>query len=146
MKLNFRPLPFILPGSFLSCLHGIARGGFTFDSLVEVAGKHNRTELETQVVDDAQERNAHRPPLGALVVDLDVGNRVIEARRVGGSAELAGNHHALDSPFRIPQRTGDVDRRAREVARESILVEEYDATVLGDHMEVLRQRTVCDEA
>ena len=33
-----------------------------------------------------------------------------------------------------------------QVARESVLVEEYGAMVLGDHVEVLCQRTVGDEA
>ena len=36
------------------------------------------------------------PPLGALVVDKDVGNREVGARLVGRPAELARNHHALD--------------------------------------------------
>ena len=37
---------------------------------------------------------------------------------------------------------GDMDWRTEEVARESILVEEHGAMVLGDHVEVLRQGTV----
>ena len=41
---------------------------------------------------------------------------------------------------------GDLDRRAREVGREDVLVEEYGAMVLGDHVEVLRQGTVSDKA
>ena len=39
-----------------------------------------------------------------------------------------------------------MDKRTRIVARESVLVEEYGAMVLGDHVEVLRQGTVGDEA
>ena len=46
-------------------------------------------------------------------------------------AELAGNHPALDGPRRVPERARDLDRRAREVARKSILVEENSAMVLG---------------
>ena len=68
------------------------------------------------------------------------------ARRVRRPAELASNNHALDSPRRVPGRAGDVDGRTRKVARESILVEEHGAMVLGDHAEVLRQGTVSDKA
>ena len=59
---------------------------------------------------------------------------------------FAGNNHALDSPCRVLERTGDMDKRAREVARESILVEEYGAAALGNHVKVLRQGTVSDKA
>ena len=74
------------------------------------------------------------------IYDYEIG-----ARRVGRSAELAGNHHALDRPRRIPERAKDLDRRAREVARQSVLVQEYGAVVLGGHMDVLRLGTVSDE-
>ena len=35
-------------------------------------------ELHAQVADEQQQRDAHRPPLGALVVDVDVGDREVE--------------------------------------------------------------------
>ena len=97
-------------------------------------------------LDEQQERDAYRPPLGALAVDVNIGDCEVGARLVGRSAELAGNHHAVDGPRRGPERARDVDRRTREVARESVLVEKYGAMVLGDHVEVLRQGTVGDKA
>ena len=77
---------------------------------------------------------------------MSVGDCEIRARLVGRSAERASDHHALDGPCRVPERAGDMDRRAREVARQGILVEENSAMVLGDHLEVLRLGTVSDEA
>ena len=59
---------------------------------------------------------------------------------------MASNNHALDGLRRVTERARDLDRRAREVARQGILVEENSATVLGDHVEVLRQGAVGDEA
>ena len=101
----------------------IARGGFTFDSLVKIASEDDSAQLHAQVADEQQECGAHGPPLGALIVDVNIGDC---------------DHHALDGPRRVPERAGDVDRRTREVARESVLVEEYGAMVLDDHVEVLR--------
>ena len=75
---------------------------------------------------------------------MNIRDREAGARRVGRTAELAGNHHALNGPRRAPEGARDLDRRAREVARESIRVE-HDAMVLGDHVDVLRQGTVSDE-
>ena len=118
---------------------------FTFDSLVEVASKDDSAFLHAQVADEQHKRDSHRPPLGALVVDVNIGDCEIGARLVGRPAELTGSHHALDGPRRVPERGRDVDRRKREVARESILVEEYGAMVLDDHMEVLRKGSVSDE-
>ena len=114
--------------------------------LIEVAGEDDSEELRAQIADEQQQRDANRPPLGALVVDVDVGDREVGARRVRRPAELASNNHALDSPRRVPGRADDVDGRTREVARESIVVEEHGAMVLGDHVEVLRQGTVSDKA
>ena len=51
------------------------REKFTFGTLAEVTGEHNRTEPEAQVTDEEQQRNAHRPPLDALAVHMDVGDR-----------------------------------------------------------------------
>ena len=47
---------------------------------------------------------------------------------------------------RVPGRARDVPGHAREVASESTLVEEHGAMVLGDHVEVLHQRTLGDKA
>ena len=83
---------------------------------------------------------------GALVVDVDVSDREVGARRVGSPAELASDHHALDGPRRVPERARDLDRRARVLALESVVVEENSAMVLGDHVEVLRQGPFSVEA
>ena len=99
-----------------------------------------------QIAEEQQQRNADEPPLGALVVDVNIGDRETRARRVRHSAELARNNHALDGPLRAPERARDLDRRARVSALKSILVEENNAMVLVDHVEVLRQGTVGDEA
>ena len=45
-----------------------------------------------------------------------------------------------------PKRTWDHKRRTRDVARKGVLLEEYHATVLGGHVDVLRQGTVGEEA
>ena len=101
--------------------------------LLKVASKDDSARLHAQVADE-QKRDANRPPLSALVVDVNIRDREVGARRVGRTAELAGNHHALNGPRRAPERARDLNRRAREVARESIRVEEHDAMVLGDHV------------
>ena len=75
------------------------------------------TKLQAQIADEGQQRNAELPPLGALVVNVDVGDREVGARRVGCPAEPASNHHVLKGLRGIPARAWDVDRRAREVAR-----------------------------
>ena len=124
----------------------IARWRNTFNSLIEVAGEDDRAELHAQVADEQQECHAHGPPLGALIVDVNIGDGEKGARLVGRPADFDSNHHAFDVPRRVPERAGDLDRRAREVAREDVLVEEYGAMVLGDHVEVLRQGTVSDKA
>ena len=77
---------------------------------------------------------------------MDTGDRERGPRLVRRPAELAGNHHALDSPRRVPERARDLDRRARVVARKGILVEEKCAMVLGDNVEVLLQGNVGDKA
>ena len=84
----------LLPQTFLGVAEGglkrrdpavtrIARGGFTFDSLVEVAGEDGSAKLRAQVADEQQERDANRPPLGTLVVDVNIGDGEIGARLVG---------------------------------------------------------------
>ena len=40
---------------------------------MEVAGEDDGAELHAQVADEQQKRDANRPPLGALVVDVNVG-------------------------------------------------------------------------
>ena len=90
---------------------------------VEITSKDDSAKLDAQVADEQEKRDANRSPLGALVVDVNIRDGEIGARRVGRSAELAGNHHALDGPRRVTERARDLDRRARDVALESILVE-----------------------
>ena len=112
--------------------------------LNEVSCKHNRTELEAQVTDEEQQRNAHRPPLGALVLDMDAGDREIGARRVGSSAEVACNNHTLDGPRGVPQLARDEEWNTRVVGLKGVLVEDC-AAVLGGHMEVALQGHVAAE-
>ena len=114
--------------------------------LFRVASKDDRAELHAQVADEQQECDAHRPPLGGLVVDVNVGDREVGARGVGRPAELVSNINALEGPRGVPEREGNLHRRAREVARKGLLVEENSAMVLGDHVEVLRQGTISDKA
>ena len=118
---------------------------FALGALVEVASKHHRTEFEAPVKLRSSNANAHGPPLGALVVNVDIGNREAGARQVRGSAELASNNHALDGPRGVPEHAGDWKRRPRVVALKGVLVEEYRVVVLRDHVEVLCQRLVGDK-
>ena len=80
----------------------VARRGFTFDSFVEVAGKHNHTELEAQAADEQQKRDAHRPPLGALVVDVNVGD-----------CEIQGGQHLRPRPYHLYPFFGEVRNHLR---------------------------------
>ena len=125
-------------------IRGSARHSFALSALVEVDGDDG-AKLHALVADEQQQRDTNGPLLVALVVDVDIGDREVGARRVRCPAELASNNHALDGPRRVPERAKDLDRRASEVARKSVLVEENSAMVLDDHVEVLRQRTVGDE-
>ena len=43
--------------------------GVSVDGLVEVSSEYCRTELEVQVPDEQQQRDAHRPSFSALIVD-----------------------------------------------------------------------------
>ena len=124
----------------------IVRWCFPFNRLVEINGEHHRAELETQVSDQEEQGNTDGPPLGGLFVDVNISDGEIGARLVGRPSEHARDHHALDGPRTTPDRARDVDRRTREVARESVLDEEDSANVLGSHVEVLSQRTVSDKA
>ena len=119
----------------------VARWRSTYNGLVEITSKDDSAELHAQVTNELQECDAHGPPLGTLVVHVDVGDREAGTRLAGRPAQLAGNHHALDSPRGVAQRARDLDRRAREVARKSILVEKNSALEL----EHLLQRVVNDE-
>ena len=84
----------------------IARWRFTFNGLVEISSEDDSAKLHAQVADEQ-----HGPPLAALVVDVNFGNCETRARLVGRLAEPAGNHHALDGPRCVPERTGDIDKR-----------------------------------
>ena len=79
-------------------LGGSARSKFTLGALIQVAGEDDSAQFHAQVSDKQQERDAHRPPLGAVVVDVNIGDCEIGARQVGRSAELAGTHHTLEGP------------------------------------------------
>ena len=74
------------------------REKFALGTLVRVTGEHYCAELEAQVPNEEQQRDAHGPPLDTLVVDVDVGDCEIGARLGGSSAELASNNRALDGP------------------------------------------------
>ena len=55
---------------------------------------------------------------------LDIGNCEIGARRVGGSAELAGDNHALDSPRGELELERHAGRRAGVAGLEGVLIQE----------------------
>ena len=50
---------------------------FPLNGLVEVPGEHLRAGLETQVADQEEQGNADRPPVGTLVVHVDIGDREV---------------------------------------------------------------------
>ena len=125
----------------------IAGWRFPFDGLVEVFSEHDRTELEARVPDEQQQRYAHRTSFSAFVVGVDVRGSKVGARLVGCLAKFAGNCQTFNSPCRVAQRTWNLKRCTRDVALEGVfLLEEYGTVVLGDHVEVLLQETVGDEA
>ena len=68
------------------------------------------------------------------------------ARLVGRSAKLAGDDNALKGPRRISVRAGNLNRRARVASLKDVLVKEHAAVMLGDHVKVLRQGTIGDQA
>ena len=74
-------------------------------------------QLGTQVPDQDEQGHAHSPPLGAQVVDMDLGNRKARARKVRGSAELARNNHAFDGG--VPFFLGEDMRHLRTVQCET---------------------------
>ena len=78
-------------------------GKFALSTVVEVTGEHHSAELEGQGTDQQEHRNAEGPPLGTLVVDVNVGNHEVGARRVRSSAELAADNHARDGPCSVPE-------------------------------------------
>ena len=43
------------------------------NGLVEIIGEDHRAELETQVSDQEEQGNTDGPPLGSLVVDVNIG-------------------------------------------------------------------------
>ena len=60
---------------------GAAEGGLEWrnpSTIIQVAGEDDSEELHAQVADEQQQRDANRPPLGTLVVDVDVGDREVE--------------------------------------------------------------------
>ena len=121
---------------------GATREKFGLGTLFKVTGEHHHAESETQVADEEQQRNAHRQLRGALVVDVNVGDREVRARLVGSSAELAGDNHVLDSTGSIPELARDEERHPRVVGLEGVLVEETCAVLLGDYVEIVLQALV----
>ena len=65
---------------------------------------------------------------------------------VGCLAKFASGHRAFNSPCLVTQRTWNLKRCTGDVVLEGILVEEHGAMMLDDHVEVLLQGTVGDEA
>ena len=76
---------------------------------------------------------------------MNIGDCEIGAPLVRQPAELGGTHHALNGPRRVPERTGDVDPRVREVALKGDLVRKIRAVELSGNVEVLFQRLLRDE-
>ena len=102
--------------------------------------------VHARVADEQQQRDAIRPPLGALVVDVHVDDGEVGARLVGRPAQFGSNHHALVGPCRVPWRTWDLEWCARDVARESVLLWVKGKVGLGDNVEVHSQGAVVDTA
>ena len=69
---------------------GASRRKFAFGSLIEVAGQHHRTELETQVAYQKKDSDTNRSAFGALVVDVYVCNSEVLACLVRRSATCHG--------------------------------------------------------
>ena len=80
-----------------------------------------------------------------LVVDVHVCHCEERARLVRGAAEFASDDRALMCARRVFVCARDLDRRARVVALKGVFVEAYGEVVLGDHVKVLRQRTIGDK-
>ena len=76
----------------------VARWRFPSDSLAEIASEDDGAELHAQVADEQQESDADGPPLGTLVVHVNIGDCEIGTRLAGRPPELAGDHHAFNSP------------------------------------------------
>ena len=53
----------------------VARRCFPLNGLVDVPSEHHRAELETQVADQEKQGNADGPPLGTLVVHVEIRER-----------------------------------------------------------------------
>ena len=79
----------------------IAGWCFPFNGLVEVPSEHDRPELEAQVPDEQQKRDAHRLPFRASVVDVDIRYGNVGARLVGCLAKFAGNCHTFNRRRRV---------------------------------------------
>ena len=110
---------------------GVSSRELPLNGLVEVAGKHDNAEHRAKVADERHQRDAHGSASGAFIIDMNVGDREIRTRRVGSSAKLVSDHHAVNRPcgVRVPPR--NLKRCAREVPCKSVLVQEHGAVVLG---------------
>ena len=98
----------------------VASWRVAFNCFVEIADEDNSAELEAQVPNQEEQGNTNGPPLGALVVHVNIGDCEIGAQLVGRSAERASDHHASNSNCRITKRTWDQKRHTRDVAREGV--------------------------
>ena len=54
---------------------------------VKITGQDDCAQLHAQVADEQQQRDTNGPPLGALVVDVDIVDREVGARWVRRPAE-----------------------------------------------------------
>ena len=66
---------------------------------MKITRQDDSAEFRTKVANEKQKRDADGPPLGALLVNVDVGHREIRARRVGRPAKRASDHHAFNGPM-----------------------------------------------
>ena len=87
---------------------GATRRQFAFSPCVEIPSEDDGSEHEAQVAHQEQQGNADRSAFGALVVAVDIRHGEVRAK--------------------------DLDRRARAVALEGVLVEKHSAVMLDDHV------------
>ena len=64
------------------------RRSFALGAFVKVSREDDSTKLQAQIADEQQQRNAELPPLGALVVNVDVGDREVGADGSGALRNL----------------------------------------------------------
>ena len=125
--------------------HGTHRHAFQRRSFA--LGVFHSTKLQAQIADEQQQRNAELPPLGALVVNVVVGDREVEA---DGSCALR-NLPVTTTPSSkvheeyLREHGTWIDVHVKSRAK-SIFVEENGAVVRDGDVDVLRKGTAGDEA